>query len=495
MTERKRPGRSRRAQADAETVHPLGLGRCGLAVRRDRPGQGPARRRFDQPAGVRRAQGEGARLTARGRPCDGADDSSSAPLRSVEPMAYDERRIAPDVELWRATRGDAATRILPDGVPRRARGRRPAARRRPRHGGAACTAVRRTRSSGSGCTRAVARTWSASRPRSSRDQTLPLERAVGATDARRLLAARASSRATRWGSAALATSEPDPLGSTAARPARRRGVERPAPPTSSATDRGSCTAAPLPLFGYGLQHLGRRARGSTAPWWPPTPAADWADVAARTGYADQAHLCRDFRALAGVTPSGLRANVSDPFKPTRSASPPNVGRMNAASRQPLIELVVADMPATLAFYRRLGCRHPRRGRHRAARRRRPRAAIAPRLRHPRDDPVLRRLRGPRPAAGTGWPWPSRPSRRPRSTRRTPSSRRAGAEGHLEPWDAFWGMRYAGCTTPTATRSTSVRRAAQTPIGCQTVLVSRKVVIRSSAGRGEQVLEARARAPA
>lgn len=53
-------------------------------------------------------------------------------------------------------------------------------------------------------------------------------------------------------------------------------------------------------------------------------ARDWSDVAHRAGYADHAHLCREFRAIAGVTPSDWRARsternhvpitASDPFK-------------------------------------------------------------------------------------------------------------------------------------------------------------------------------------
>lgn len=39
------------------------------------------------------------------------------------------------------------------------------------------------------------------------------------------------------------------------------------------------------------------------------PAADWADTAARCGYFDQAHLAREVRDLAGVTPTQLRAEI------------------------------------------------------------------------------------------------------------------------------------------------------------------------------------------
>ena len=35
---------------------------------------------------------------------------------------------------------------------------------------------------------------------------------------------------------------------------------------------------------------------------------------------------------------------------------------------------------------------------------------------------------------------------------------AGADGHLEPWDAYWGMRYAVVHDPDATRSTCSRRS-------------------------------------
>jgi AraC-like DNA-binding protein len=62
----------------------------------------------------------------------------------------------------------------------------------------------------------------------------------------------------------------------------------------------------LPVFGYGPQHLGRVLRLVRAVAAADT-GREWADVAQRAGYADQAHLAREVRALAGVTPTALRS--------------------------------------------------------------------------------------------------------------------------------------------------------------------------------------------
>jgi AraC-like DNA-binding protein len=41
------------------------------------------------------------------------------------------------------------------------------------------------------------------------------------------------------------------------------------------------------------------------------PASDWAQVAADAGYADQSHLIREFKRLAGITPTAYRAVAPD----------------------------------------------------------------------------------------------------------------------------------------------------------------------------------------
>ncbi|PZF82016.1 helix-turn-helix domain-containing protein [Jiangella anatolica] len=48
-----------------------------------------------------------------------------------------------------------------------------------------------------------------------------------------------------------------------------------------------------------VRRLQRVLRAATT---PDRPAPDWAEVAARHGYFDQAHLINDFRALTGLTP-------------------------------------------------------------------------------------------------------------------------------------------------------------------------------------------------
>jgi AraC-like DNA-binding protein len=41
---------------------------------------------------------------------------------------------------------------------------------------------------------------------------------------------------------------------------------------------------------------------------------DWADLAAEWGYADQAHLIREFRAMAGVIPADYVRDVAGRFR-------------------------------------------------------------------------------------------------------------------------------------------------------------------------------------
>ncbi|TGQ94418.1 AraC family transcriptional regulator [Mesorhizobium sp. M8A.F.Ca.ET.208.01.1.1] len=57
--------------------------------------------------------------------------------------------------------------------------------------------------------------------------------------------------------------------------------------------------------GIGPKTLSRIVRFNRALRLSREPTADWADVAADCGYADQAHLVREFRELAGETPTAL----------------------------------------------------------------------------------------------------------------------------------------------------------------------------------------------
>ncbi|MDO5681482.1 MAG: AraC family transcriptional regulator [Propionibacteriaceae bacterium] len=61
-------------------------------------------------------------------------------------------------------------------------------------------------------------------------------------------------------------------------------------------------------FGLPPSDLGRLHRFTAAQAYARS-GAPWVDVAARAGYADQAHLTREFRALAGQTPTQWRTEV------------------------------------------------------------------------------------------------------------------------------------------------------------------------------------------
>jgi AraC-like DNA-binding protein len=148
-----------------------------------------------------------------------------------------------------------------------------------------------------------------------RDQRVPLEavwtppdvrrahEAVGtATDAEGMLDALEAIAARR-----LAASDPvDPLLGALVR--RLRGS---APITDIADEFGLSQRQLLrrcvPAFGYGPKVLARILRAQRALAMAHT-GVGWADVAAAVGYADQAHLSREIRALTGASPRELAAD-------------------------------------------------------------------------------------------------------------------------------------------------------------------------------------------
>ena len=139
--------------------------------------------------------------------------------------------------------------------------------------------------------------------------------------------------------------------------------------------------------------------------------------------------------------------MSETFK-TPAAGMPNVNGMNL--RPALVELVVTDMAATLAFYRHLGLDIP---------------ADADTQPHV-DVELAGGMRLAFDTEGTirsfdsGWSRPEGGGHRVALAFSCDSPAEvdkawtdltgAGSDGHLPPWDAFWGMRYAVVHDPDGT---------------------------------------------
>ena len=79
-------------------------------------------------------------------------------------------------------------------------------------------------------------------------------------------------------------------------------------PSVSAAAAASSSASSPKGVGLSPKELSRIARfQNVLRLAGRNPAAGWADLAARCGYADQAHLVREFKALSGATPSSREA--------------------------------------------------------------------------------------------------------------------------------------------------------------------------------------------
>jgi AraC-like DNA-binding protein len=220
-------------------------------------------------------------------------------------MGYAERTVAPGVDVWHHTGSSGLQRILPDGCldlilaggQLLVAGPDTAARVRSGAMPEQVTGVRLHAGRGPVLLGVPAHEL--------RDHTVPLADVWGSRRARRLteqVAERPAAALTDW---AISGELADPFGVHA-----RQLLDSGRTVGEVADELGYSTRQLhrrlLPVFGYGPQHLGRVLRLVRAVADADAGLA-WADVAHRAGYVDQAHLARDVRALAGVTPTQLRS--------------------------------------------------------------------------------------------------------------------------------------------------------------------------------------------
>jgi AraC-like DNA-binding protein len=219
-------------------------------------------------------------------------------------MAYAERTVAPGIEVWCSTGVAGQQRILPDGCmdlvllgdrllvagpdtsarvhratePRTATGVRLHAGRAPALLGVPADELR--------------------------DRTVLLEDVWGARRTRLLTEQVAERPADALAAWACTSRTVDPLGGRV-RALLDRGWSVGDVADAVGYSSRQLHRRLLPVFGYGPQQLRRVLRLVRAVADADT-GTSWSDVAHRAGFTDQAHLVREVRALAGVTPGELR---------------------------------------------------------------------------------------------------------------------------------------------------------------------------------------------
>ena len=218
-------------------------------------------------------------------------------------MGYHECTIAPGIEVWQSTGVAGAQRILPDGCldllfdgeRLLVAGPDTAARVHTSDRPVPMRGVRLHAGRGPGLLGVPADEL--------HDRTLPLDALWGDRRARELTE-RVAASPRRTLAAWARSGVPDRFGA-AVRTLLDRGLSVADVAEKTGYSARQLHRRSLPVFGYGPQHLARVLRLGRA-LHEADAGRPWSEVAQRAGYADQAHLARDVRALAGITPTGLR---------------------------------------------------------------------------------------------------------------------------------------------------------------------------------------------